>query len=64
MISVYIDISTTNTPLNLFEFNVMIHQCIYVLSMQYKISPTLGFDTNPFYSCINLHLYRKRFIML
>ena len=55
MIRVYIDISTTRTPLNLFKFNVMIHQCIYVLSMQYKISLTFGFDTIPFYFCINLH---------
>ena len=55
MIRVYIDISTTRTPLNLFKFYIMIHQCIYVLSMQYKISPTFGFDTIPFYFCINLH---------
>ena len=45
------------TPLNLFEFNVMIHQCIYVLSVQYKISRIFGFDTNSFYFCINIHIY-------
>ena len=55
MIRVYIDISTTRTPLNLLKFTVMVHQCIYVLSMQYKISLTFGFDTIPFYFCINLH---------
>ena len=64
MIRDYIDISTTRTPLNLFKFNVMIHQCIYVLSMQYKISPTFGFDTNPFYFCIILYLYRRRLNMI
>ena len=64
MIRVYIDISTTRTPLNLLKFTVMVHQCIYVLSMQYKVSSTFGFDTNPFYFCINLHLYRRRLNMI
>ena len=64
MIRDYIDISTTRTPLNLFKFNVMIHQCIYVLSVLYKISWSFGFDTNTFYFCINLHLYRRRLNMI